>query len=124
MKSGGRFKRAMHTLSAPASDLEAEILQDSVTTLGATPVVDCPDRKPTSVAGILRTVTLRPRAGVPALEADLWDGSGTVNLVWLGRRRIVGVEPGRHLLARGRICTIDGDRTIYNPTYDLLPPEA
>lgn len=124
MKSGGLFKRAMHTLSSPAAELEAEELQDSVSSLGATPVVDCPDREPTSVAGILRTVTLRPRAGVLALEADLWDGSGTVHLVWLGRRKIVGIEPGRHLLARGRICTLNGSRMIYNPTYDLLPPGA
>ncbi|MEP6461945.1 MAG: OB-fold nucleic acid binding domain-containing protein [Frankiaceae bacterium] len=123
MKQGGLFKRALHTLSSQPSELEAEELQDSVTSLGATPVVDCPDRQQTSVAGILRTVTLRPRAGAPALEADLWDGSGTVNLVWLGRRRIAGIEPGRHVKAHGRICTIDGDRVIYNPTYDLLPPE-
>ena len=95
-----------------------------MTSLGATPVVDCPDRQPTSVAGILRTVTLRPRAGVPAVQAELWDGSGTVHLVWLGRRRIIGIEPGRHLLAHGRICSLEGARTIYNPTYDLLPPEA
>lgn len=124
MKAGGRLKRALHTLSSQPSELEAEDLQESVSSLGATPVADCPDREPTSVAGILRTVTLRPRDGAPALTADLWDGSGTVHLVWLGRRRIVGIEPGRHILARGRLCTLDGARLIYNPTYDLLPPEA
>jgi hypothetical protein len=123
MKESGLLKRALHTLAAKASELEAEELQDSVSSLGATPVVRCPDRQPRSVAGTLRTVTLRPRAGVPALEADLWDGSGTVNLVWLGRRRITGIEPGRRILVRGRICNQNGCRMIYNPTYELLPPE-
>ncbi len=124
MKQGGLIKRALHNLSAQPAELEAEDLQGSVSSLGATPVAQCPDRQPTSVAGILRTVTLRPRAGIPALAAELWDGSGTVNLVWLGRRRIAGIEPGRHVLAHGRICALDGARTIYNPTYDLLPPEG
>ena len=51
------------------------------------------------MAGTLRTVTLRPRAGVPALVAELYDGSGTINLVWLGRRQIPGIEPGRAVIA-------------------------
>ena len=46
------------------------------------------------VCGTLRSVTLRPRAGVPALVAELYDGSGTVQVVWLGRRQIAG-HPGR-----------------------------
>jgi hypothetical protein len=73
------------------------------------------------VAGTLRTVTLRPRGGVPALEAELYDGSGIVELVWLGRRRIAGVEPGVQLIARGRLTMFDGKQTIFNPLYDLLP---
>ena len=57
--------------------------------------------------GTLRTVTLRPRGGVPALEAELYDGSGTIVLVWLGRRRITGIEPGRSIQVIGRL----GSRT-------------
>ena len=53
-------------------------------------------------------MTLRPRGGVPALEAELYDGSGVITLVWLGRRRIAGIAPGRPLEVEGRIGVQDG----------------
>ena len=56
---------------------------------------------------------------VMPLEAELFDGSGSVTLVWLGRRRIPGIEPGRTLTARGRFAAFDGKRVIYNPWYEL-----
>ena len=70
---------------------------------------------------MLRSVTLRPREGVPALAAELYDGSGTLDLVWMGRREIAGVEPGRRLRAEGLVCVVDGRRTLFNPCYELRP---
>ena len=53
------------------------------------------------VAGTLRAVTLRPRGSSLTMEAELWDGTGQVTLVWLGRRDIPGIEAGRqHRRAR------------------------
>jgi hypothetical protein len=66
-------------------------------------------------------VTLQPRAGVPALEAELYDGSGVLTLIWLGRRRIGGIDCGRKLTATGRIATMEGRRVMFNPQYELLP---
>ncbi|GAA2002427.1 hypothetical protein GCM10009719_09460 [Nocardioides kribbensis] len=71
--------------------------------------------------GTLRTVTLRPRGGVPALEAELFDGSGVITIVWLGRRRIVGISPGVSMQVQGRIGCHDGVRVMYNPRYELIP---
>jgi len=62
---------------------------------------------------------LRPLAGVPTLEAELYDGTGTVTLVWLGRRRIRGIDPGSSLVARGRLTMRDGKVTLFNPQYEL-----
>ena len=76
------------------------------------------------MAGTLRTVTLRPLAGVPTLEAELYDGTGTVTLIWLGRRRIGGIECGRSLVARGRLTAHEGRPTIYNAAYELRPTVA
>ena len=76
------------------------------------------------VAGTLRAVTLKPLAGVPTLEAELYDGTGSVTLVFLGRRRIRGVDPGRMLLARGRLTRREGRPTLYNPAYELRPTSA
>ena len=69
--------------------------------------------------GTLKTVTLRPRGGVPALEAELYDGSGSISVVWLGRRRIGGISPGRAIRVEGRIGVQDDQRVMYNPRYEL-----
>ncbi len=65
-------------------------------------------------------MTLRPRAGVPALEAELFDGSAALDVVWLGRRAITGIEPGRKLIASGRISmsTDAGCCSIRNTNSD------
>ena len=68
---------------------------------------------------MLRSVTLRPLDGVTALEAELYDGSDSVSLIWLGRRKIEGVAAGRQLTAHGRIGMRSGARVIYNPRYEL-----
>ena len=62
-----------------------------------------------------------PRAGVPALVAELYDGTGSMALIWLGRRQIPGIEPGRSLIGYGRV-TRDGEQpVIFNPRYELRP---
>ena len=57
-------------------------------------------RRPTGekvvVQGTLKTVTLRPRGGVPALEAELYDGSG------LDQRGVARAPPHRRHRARAR----------------------
>ena len=88
---------------------------------GLTTIADAPDRDMVQLQGDLRTVTLRPRGGVPALEAELYDGSGALTLVWLGRRRITGIGPGRSVRVGGRIGVQDGHRIMFNPRYELLP---
>jgi hypothetical protein len=41
--------------------------------------------------------------------------------VWLGRRTIAGLGPGRQVKAMGRITTSEGRRLIYNPRYEMTP---
>jgi hypothetical protein len=119
-----RFKKAMRNLTAETGELDAEALQEQAVHSGATSVARCQDRMPVTVFGTVRSMTIRPRAGVPALEAELYDGSGTVTLVWLGRRTIAAVGPGRQLRATGRITTAEGRRLIYNPRYELTAVDA
>ena len=64
-------------------------------------------------------MTLRPRGGVPALEAELYDGSALITLVWLGRRRIAGIEAGRAIKVVGRVGTQNKVRVMFNPRYEL-----
>ncbi len=117
----GRLRSALHRLSSSDATLEAEDLRESSGRLGGTPVQDLPDRQTACVCGTLRSVTLRPQAGVPALVAELYDGSGTLFVVWLGRRAIHGIDPGRSIRVRGRVAQREGRPVMFNPRYDLLP---
>jgi hypothetical protein len=99
-----------------ARDLREEYAATNVDTCAA-----ADERDIVTLRGTLQTVTLRPRGGVPVLEAELFDGTASITLVWLGRRRIAGIVPGRSLQAEGRVGTHDGTRTIFNPRYELIP---
>jgi hypothetical protein len=106
---------------ASTDDQEARDLRSAYEAKDVQSIGEAPDREMVRLRGTLRTVTLRPRGGVPALEAELFDGTGTITIVWLGRRHIVGIAPGRSLQVQGRIGVHDGVRTIYNPRYELIP---
>lgn len=106
---------------ADSTHQEARDLRATHAEKTGTSIADAADRSVVRLQGVLRTVTLRPRGGVAALEAELDDGSGRVLLVWLGRRRITGVDPGRAMSVQGRIGFQDGVRVIYNPRYELIP---
>ena len=114
--------RLRKTISKWANSTEAharELREEHVR--AGTSIADAPDRELIELRGQLRTVTLRPRGGVPALEADLYDGTAVLTIVWLGRRRIAGIGPGREIRVTGRIGRHDGNRVLYNPRYELLP---
>src|SRR3954464_15939999 len=121
-KDTGVLRRAIRKITASEEELDAEELrEDVVDSLGGTPVAQCAEREPVCVAGQIRAVTLRPVGGVPALEAELFDGEDTVSLVFLGRRSIPGIEPGRTVVAHGRLRREDSRALIYNPRYELRP---
>jgi hypothetical protein len=104
-----------------ADTLDAEELREHATSSGCTPLESCRSRERVALRGVVRSVTLRPRGGVPALEAELFDGSGSVTLVFLGRRRIAGIDPGREIVVHGRLADQRGHPVIYDPAYELLP---
>jgi len=119
--AGGYLRRLVHRLTSDAAELDADDLSRKATESGATRAVDCSCGQEVTVLGRLRTVELCPREAVATLEAELFDGSEGITLVWLGRRRIPGIEPGRTVRARGRIAVRDGRKVLYNPYYELQP---
>jgi len=88
--------------------------------LPAVPVVDGPTSGRRVVTGQVRSLVLRPRGATAAFEVDLTAGSEVLTLVWLGRRRIGGIDTGRWLRAEGRVTMAAGGPTMYNPAYTLL----
>jgi hypothetical protein len=120
----GLLSRVSARLARSESELEAPALLENTGRLGGTPIVDLADRVEASVCGAVRSVTLRPRVNVPALVVELYDGSKTLNLVWLGRRRIGGIVPGVYLTVHGRVTYRHGTPTIFNPAYEIKPDRA
>jgi hypothetical protein len=89
---------------------------------GTTPLGELVYRRRTRVAGRIRSVRVQPWSGVPTLECTLVDASGAVNLVFLGRRSIAGIDPGARLGAEGMVGQHNGKLAIINPAYELLAP--
>ena len=41
-------------------------------------------------------------------------------MVWLGRRRVPGIEAGTELKLEGMLSRSEGMPTIFNPRYEIL----
>jgi amino acid transporter len=81
-------------------------------------------RQRTALEGRVRSVSVSPVKGSPALEAELYDSSGGITLVFYGRRSIPGIEPGAKMRVEGMVGEMEGHLAMANPTYRLLPREG
>ena len=115
----GYWRRLVRQLTSDVLDLDAQDLSRQVEQSGARRASECNSGQAVTVLGRLRSVEHRPKAAVATLEAELFDGSEGIILVWLGRRQIPGIEPGRTVKASGRIAVRDGRKVLYNPYYEL-----
>ncbi len=114
------LRKMVERLTKPTEERDREALEQFCDTLGATPMDEIEPRRPVRVAGELRSGRIVPRAGAPALEVSVTDGRGSVVAVFLGRRKLAGMKPGRRLFVNG-VAGRDGRRfLIYNPEYQLL----
>lgn len=117
---GGWLRR----LTSDESALEADTLCSEADASGATRAGRCQAGQRAQVMGKLRVVQLQPCDHLASLVAELYDGTDSVELVWLGRRSIAGIEAGRTVRATGRIAVRDGHKVMYNPSYQLMPAGA
>ena len=92
---------------------------------GTIPIGDVQWRQRVRVAGRVRSVRVQPRAGTSNLECQLSDESGMLLLVFQGRRRIPGIQPGARLVVEGMVGDWARRQAILNPDYELIAgPEA
>ncbi len=84
------------------------------------PMVDATLRKRISVAG--RILALRGKTDDEAsnLECEITDETGTLLLVFQGRRRIPGIAVGARLVAEGMVGSWRRRLAILNPDYELV----
>jgi hypothetical protein len=92
---------------------------------GTVPIGEVEWRHRVRVAGKVRSVRVQPRAGTANLECVLADRTGMLLLVFQGRRRIPGIQPGARLLAEGMVGDWSHRQAILNPDYELIAgPDA
>jgi len=106
-------------LTKPVEEADREQLVVWCSQHEAVPIADIELRQPVRIAGEVRSVRIVPRAGADALEASVSDGGATLTAVFLGRRKIPGVSPGRRVILEG-VVTKDGTSNVmYNPLYEF-----
>lgn len=84
--------------------------------------------------GRIESVTYVPAGETPAFTAIVADAAAgrdnrpvrpgrphaRLRVVWLGRRRIPGIEPGTEIRLEGMLADSRGLPTIFNPRYEIL----
>lgn len=80
---------------------------------------DAVRRSRVKLAGVVRRITVRPLEGHESLEALLYDGTGEVTLVWMGRRSIPGLNLGTRLIVEGVLAEQRGSLRIVNPSFEF-----
>lgn len=113
------LRKFVERLTKPIDEQDRERLSAWCELAGTARLDDVPLRQPVRVAGEVKSVRIVPRAGAPALEASVQDGRGAVTAVFLGRRKIPGLSPGRRILLEGVVSSDHEERLIYNPIYTL-----
>jgi hypothetical protein len=103
-----------------------------------------PDRGRALCRGYIESVTYVPAAQVASFTAIVTDHDlprtrsagpteepssrkqggpvkrGRLRVVWLGRRRVPGIEAGSELRLEGMLTLRDGLPTMFNPRYEIL----
>ncbi|MEE6281152.1 OB-fold nucleic acid binding domain-containing protein [Georgenia sunbinii] len=77
-----------------------------------------------TVSGAVAAVTYPAAGSPPSLVARLYDATGSIDLVWLGRRTVPGVAPGRRLRAEGMVSAGRHRPVIFNPVYQLFSEDS
>jgi hypothetical protein len=116
----GYLRRLTRRLTEAPEQLDVEELTDDAANTGASKAIDCQRGQEVTMVGLLRSVECNGKGCAGGVKAELFDGTDTVILVWLGQRRIPGIESGRTLKVHGRVGKLDnGSKAIYNPHYEI-----
>ena len=117
------LKKLLQRLTTPVSELDLRRLREFCTEQAdVTPIGDLRPREEAAVVGEITSLRIVPREGSPWLEATISDGTGSLVVMWTGRRRIAGVAPGKRLVVSGRGSPYGkhGRLRLLNPRYELL----
>jgi amino acid transporter len=114
-------RSAKREAKALAAVPDAPIVAAGEVPEGVIPIAEVAYRQKARVAGKIKSQRVQPWAGVATLECVIVDGSGGINLVFLGRKHVAGLAPGVRLVAEGTVGDHGGKLAILNPLYRILP---
>lgn len=112
----------------------SEVEHASVPGRGAAlPLSELPDKGRVLCQGRIESVTFVPANQTAMFAAILSDAESArpgsvikvgqrsrLRVVWLGRRRVPGIEAGTELRLEGMLSRSHGLPTIFNPRYEIL----
>jgi hypothetical protein len=96
------------------------------------PVSRIPEKGRVVCHGHIESVTFMPAdrtAAFTAIGSDLEEprsgsrpvaGRGRLRVVWLGRRRVPGIDAGTEIRLEGMVTQSQGLPTMFNPRYEIL----
>jgi amino acid transporter len=86
---------------------------------GTTPIGAVQWKQQVTVQGKVKVLQVGTTAG-RSLEAQVFDSTGGVRLLFFGRTGIAGIEPGSIIRATGRVGEFKGHLALANPRYELV----
>jgi amino acid transporter len=89
-----------------------------------TRIADLVPRQRSTIAGRVRAIRVQPWGGNPALECTLSDETGSIVVVFFGRREIGGVRLGSIMSITGVAGEHHGMRAVLNPEYVIVSTPA
>lgn len=119
MSDTGFLGRLGARLTQTLENSDAEELEKASRSSGADSVCSCSCGQSATIIGRIRCVTYGLGDDELGVTAEVYDGTASVDVVWLGRRSIPGIEVGRCLQVSGRVAFKDNRRVLFNPRYEL-----
>ena len=100
MKKQSKFQTWLKSFYASDEELAAYELFEQSTTRGSTLIDEIERGETIQVTGIVKSATVKPNSQVPAYEVEISDGSGSLIIIWQGRKHVAGIEPGAAAIFR------------------------
>jgi amino acid transporter len=117
--NGGGNGKAPRSTIVLGGGSAGDVLIDVCREDGTTPIGQVRWREQVCVHGRVQAVRVEPLAGSPSVECTLEDDTGSVSIVFFGRRHIEGIQIGATLAATGMAIDHKGRLAIVNPVYEL-----
>ncbi|MDQ1718256.1 MAG: hypothetical protein QOE89_2209 [Pseudonocardiales bacterium] len=116
-------ERALAMVDAPTTDNGRDdrngVVEGAPRTDGTTPIGAVTWKQQVTIVGRVKMVQVGTKAG-KSLEAQVFDETGGLRLLFFGRTTIPGITPGAAVRASGRVGEYKGHLALANPRYELL----